>query len=91
MKQTLFLIVFFLILVATGFIWYRSAPGQEGGVSPGGESEIRLTELRRLKTIQLDTSIIRDPFFGSLELPAEAAAAPEGATSAGRVNPFLPF
>lgn len=91
MKQTIFLIFFFLILAATGLVWYRSVPADKESIQATGETGVRLTELRRLKTLKLDTSVLRNPFFVSLQLPAEAINIEQSSISSGRVNPFFPF
>lgn len=91
MKQTIFLIFFFLILAVTGFVWYRSVPVEEESRQITGETGVRLTELRRLKTLKLDTSVLRNPFFVSLQLPSETINIEQSRVSAGRANPFLPF
>lgn len=91
MKQTILTISLFLILAATGFVWYRAAPVEDESRPITGEAGVQLTELRRLKTLKLDTSVLRDPFFVSLQFPAEATGVEQGGVSAGRANPFLPF
>lgn len=92
-KQTIILVVLVIAFGGTGFVWYRylqtRTPAAE--ISPetraAAEDSLNLSELRRLKTLQLDTSVLRDPFFRSLELPS-ATPAPE--ITPGNPNPFLP-
>ena len=61
--------------------------------------EQELADLRRLKDLQLDTSILKNPFLQSLEplktpppfLPSQTGTTTPSFTTPGRPNPFLPF
>lgn len=92
-RQTIMLIVLVIVFGISGFLWYRylrtRAPATETTAETRAAAEglLDLTELRRLKTLQLDTSVLRDPFFRSLELPS-VTPAPE--ITPGNPNPFLP-
>lgn len=58
-----------------------------------------LADLRRLKELQLDTSILKNPFLQSLEplrIPPPVGGQPGATTTPtlttpGRSNPFVPF
>lgn len=52
--------------------------------------ESELVDLRRLKNLHLDTSILQSPFLKSLEAP-RTLPKDTGTTTPGRANPFLPF
>lgn len=86
-RQTILLIVFFLALAGTAYVWISNISSQksEESEAPPGEFESRLFELRRLKDINLDTSILEDPFFQSLNRPQEI---PPPSVDIGRDNPF---
>jgi len=90
-RQLIFFILFLLILLGTGYIWIQYA---KEGRAPVEEEKIdfegRLSQLRKLKNLKLDTSILEDSFFQSLELPGESAVpATEPAGTKGRINPYL--
>ncbi|QQG45675.1 MAG: hypothetical protein HYW89_02020 [Candidatus Sungiibacteriota bacterium] len=86
-QTTLLIIVFIIIVAATGYLWFGlSGPAVEN--AGGEEFSVRLAELRRLKNLQLDTSVLEDQFFRSLELPQET---PLPEVKIGRINPFAPF
>lgn len=89
MKQAILIFFIFLLLGAVGYLWLKYTPNPGDSNSVSGQAGIRLIELRRLKTLKLDTSVLRDPFFSSLQIPPETTE--QGKVSAGRVNPFLPF
>lgn len=89
-RDSFLILILILIFAATAYIWYsypRSSPPVAEAI-PADELTVRLEELRRLKTIKLDTSIFEDRFFQSLVLP-KAPVQPE--VKVGRPNPFLPF
>ncbi len=90
-KLTIFVIL--VVVAALGVIWYfyfyspaAIGPGEEAAAVQS-EFEARLADLRRLKNLQIDTSVLRDEFFQSLAYPA---ISPSEVTP-GRPNPFLPF
>ena len=92
MRQIIFTIILIVLALGTGYLWYNfsSQPPQEEVAKPG-LSGTRLTELRRLKTLQLDVSILKDPLFVSLQHPLEILGTEVIQAQVGRVNPFLPF
>jgi hypothetical protein len=92
MRQIIFTIILIILIAATGYLWYNSSPqsSTEEAIKPV-LSGSRLTELRRLKTLQLDVSILKDPLFASLQHPLEILGTEVIQIQAGRVNPFLPF
>lgn len=79
------------VLGVGGYFWYvRVPPDSEASSTNAAIAEFqeKLGELRRLTSVDLDTSILQDPFFRSLK--------PETATDTvlitpGRSNPFVPF
>lgn len=94
-KQRLFLIVFVVLLFLIAAVWWYQK--RETTVLPSaqelGAIDQRFKELIALvETIQritLDTSLLRDTRFSSLErVPFSASSTPE---EAGRINPFAPF
>lgn len=93
-RQTIFILVFIIIVGSIAYVWYRytqSLPQQER-VETGGSFGTRLSELRRLKDLQLDVSLFQDTFFKSLQAPETIAGEKIGGqTKTGRDNPFLPF
>lgn len=103
-KQTLIILIILVTLGGAGiwFFYFQSsgptpATDAEIGASDAGnvssdpdvqKIERELADLRRLKDLQLDTSILKNPFLQSLEaFPVQNA----GTTTPGRPNPFLPF
>jgi hypothetical protein len=95
-KQRLLWIIFAILLfLIAGVWWYRSGRGQTALPSPQelGAIDQRFKELielvETLQRITLDTSILQDTRFSSLErIPFSAEVAPE---ESGRANPFAPF
>lgn len=93
-RQLILTIVLIAALGGTGYIWYQYSQTTEVIPKPEFSEktdhlEERLSELRRLKTLRIDTSIVEDPFFKSLGTPQEAINQPE--VKSGRPNPFLAF
>ena len=97
-RQTLIIatIVVALIGAGTWFFYFRpSSPAAEDTTvssSPDVQRiEQELANLRRLKDLHIDTSILKNPFLQSLE----ALSTPQTGTTThptpGRANPFLPF
>ena len=99
MKHITLIAVVVLVLGGGFFIWQRSTPEEEPIQISNPELEATINNLRRLKTIQLDTSLFEDPFFASLALPTTeplGSLDQDGSlipfpTKQGRPNPFLPF
>ncbi|MBI4225185.1 MAG: hypothetical protein HY617_02550 [Candidatus Sungbacteria bacterium] len=102
-RQTL-IIVIIIVLGAAGlwFFFFQSSPDEAGT----GEEQVfvssnpdvqrieqELSDLRRLKDLHIDTSILKNPFLQSLEPPRipSATTGTSTATTRGRPNPFLPF
>lgn len=80
-----------LALLGTVFVWWRylsigGAPAATETVPDEFENE--LAEIRRLKDLKLDTGILQDDFFKSLEAPPVVDVTN---VQTGRENPFLPF
>ena len=93
-RQNIFLIIFILLLAGLGYFWYQNAkispPGEEKAGS--SELEIRLSELRRLKDLKLDTTLFQNPLFRKLEASTkEVPSTPASVLKPGRSNPFIPF
>lgn len=88
--RTILVILFLLLVAGGGYFWYQYSPSAPEGEA-GKETSSPLAELQRLKTLQLDTLILRDSFFKSLSLPNEVSDLINASTTAGRSNPFLPF
>lgn len=89
MKNNLFLLLTLLIFVAIGYVLYRYA-GTTTPVAEINEAEFetRISQLRRLKNLQLDTSILEDKFFQNLPSPNDAVVTDP---PRGRINPFASF
>lgn len=90
-RNTLQLILIFVVIIIAGYYGFSYFKGsgadiEENTVMP--QLQARLEELRRVKTIKLDTSIFQDSFFKSLTLPKPI---PQPEVKFGRDNPFLPF
>jgi len=96
-RQIIFTAILIVLVLGTGFVWYYYLPEltlsletngpQAGATQPVGA---RLIELRRLKTLELDVSILKDKSFATLNYTGEVLPAEE-VSATGRVNPFLPF
>lgn len=91
MRQTIFSILFIVLIVATGFVWLRyvrtTSPAEQP-VGTSAEENDRLNQYRQLKNFKPDISILQDPRFQALTRPGAAAAT---TTKGGRDNPFAPF
>ena len=91
MRSIISILIVLLILGGGGFLWYQSRQTQNGATSVEEERariEQRLQELRKLKNLTLDTSVLNDPVFNSLKpiIPSDAAE-----PTYGRRNPFQAF
>lgn len=93
-RQLIFIGIFILVLGGTAYIWYQysqSISVPEASVAQDDFS-VQLSELRRLKNLELDTSIMDDSFFRSLDLPpgVQEQSVTQREVS-GRANPFISF
>ena len=91
-RQTIILIVVLLVLGGGGYLWYQSRQTVSSEISEIDTAivklEARMAEIRQLKTITLDTSVLSDPFFTSLR---DITGATTSVAEPGRNNPFAPF
>lgn len=104
-RQTLIIIIVAVAVGAAGlwFFYFQSSSSTEPGMSANisfsssnpdvQRIEQELADLRRLKDLQLDTGILKNPFLQSLELPRipPQSIGTTTVTTSGRPNPFLPF
>ncbi len=87
-RNTLFSLVLVALLGVIGYTWYGylgATPETEGESASFSKT---LAEIRRLKTLDLDTSLFQDRFFLDLVEPQEI---PQPEITPGRENPFAPF
>mgnify|MGYP001582343910 CR=1 FL=1 len=109
MNLRMIIIIAIVILLAGAGAWFyyfQAKSSVEQALSPAQTViadiqtiERELADLRRLKTIQLDTAVLKDPFLQSLQSPQMLLSADPLATSAppsrnitpGRPDPFIPF
>lgn len=93
-RQTILLIIALVALGSTGYLWVRYSklrPAQDLDVKKEKSDEYTerlLSEVKRLRKVQLDTSLFQDRLFQSLKEPP---APLETAVTPGRTNPFAPF
>lgn len=87
-RNTLFSFLFIGLLVLIGYMWYGYLAAPAGTGEERASFAKSLAEVRRLKNLELDTSIFQDRFFLDLEEPQEV---PEPEVTPGRENPFAPF
>lgn len=90
-RQLILIVLLIAVLGVGGYFWYVRVPvNPEGSASNVAIAEFqqKLGEMRRLTSIDLDTSILQDPFFRSLKLET---ATDTVLTTPGRANPFVPF
>ena len=95
-KQTIFILIFIIIVAATGFLWYRyyrQSPAVIAGESEKTPEELEeeLSRAKRLKGLQIDISVFQDKFFKSLEVGTSTQFGVALGEKPGRPNPFLPF
>lgn len=102
-RQTLIVIIVVVVFGGAGlwFFYFQSSASTELGANISFSSsnpdvqriEQELADLRRLKDLQIDTSILKNPFLQSLEAPriSPPSFQNNGTTTPGRPNPFLPF
>lgn len=89
-QQPILLILFIVVIAVTAYMFFQDAPDQTVLAADPAirELEARLVELRRINTISFDTSVLKDNFFRSLDLPP---IPPPPDIKIGRANPFIPF
>ncbi len=88
-RSTFFSFILLLIMGAAGYAWYRYFQAPPAEVAGDRARLTRtLADVRRIKNLELDTSIFEDRSFRALE-PLRAIAEPE--ITPGRDNPFAPF
>lgn len=108
-RKTLIITVALLAVAGIWFFFFRSSPAEDGisttnigfvSSNPDVQRiEQELADLRRLKDLQIDTNILKNPFLQSLEpvrTPPSSGFQNNGTTTPsyrtpGRPNPFLPF
>lgn len=89
-------IILTLLSLAMLYLWFGKGSGAPAPSENDEEvptiAEERLELLRRLKDLNLDTSILNDEKFKTLLSQEELVATPPIQTvTPGRINPFLPF
>lgn len=92
MRQPIFIILFLIILGGAGYYWYQnsgtSAPETALPAEQESLTSITPAMLQRLKSLQLDVTLFKDPFFQKLKpLPTDTSSE----VLPGRNNPFAPF
>lgn len=97
MRQTILSLILVLLLLASGYLWFRffrdgSAPA--AGVASEAVDE-RIAQYRHIKNLKPDTALFADPLFNSLKsatpLSQGSPTSAGGRTIYGRTNPFSPF
>lgn len=93
-RQNILIVVLILALAGVGYFFFMGSEQNTPTVAETSNNvevqfQERLTQLRRLKTLQFDTSVLRDPFFGSLA--TQGILIQPSSEVTGRTNPFLPF
>ena len=91
-RQLIFVVIFILILAVGGYYLYQnsslsSTPAPTDTAGGSDDVEARLADLRRLKDLKLDTSILQNRFFLSLQSLRTASTSD---VRTGRQNPFIP-
>ena len=81
MRQTILTIILVILLLASGFIWFR-ASRQAGPAAPSiaAEGSERFRQYQHLKNLKPDIGIFADPFFRSLEATVPSGGPPSLAT-----------
>ena len=90
MKQNILTIIFIVFLLGTGYVWYQYARSVSAPESLDAAADVSgtLDRVRRLKTLQLETSVFQDPALKILK-PLPRKDRPS--VIPGRENPFVPF
>lgn len=91
-RQFILIIILLIAVVATALVFYFNyyQNSSETTAPITQEPRGRLAELRRIKNLDLDTPVLKDPKFVSLEEFSVEAQLKEDSVP-GRPNPFLPF
>lgn len=87
-RSTIFSFVFLLIIGAVGYMWYNYLEAPAGGEAERARFTKAFAEVRRLKSLELDTSLFQERFFRDLQAPVEVS---QPDVPLGRENPFAPF
>ena len=90
-SRNIVLIILILAITIGGYVWYtRQTVDVQATLQSDTvlQFERALVDMRRLKEVTLDTSVLSDPFFRSLIIPTPV---PDPSVIPGRPNPFLPF
>lgn len=96
MRQTVLSILLIVLILAAGFLWFRSrrsasVPAER---APGAVSE-QIAQYRHLKNLKPDTGMFADPLFRSLQPAGPRPERPLGSGGQplpiGRPNPLTPF
>lgn len=87
-RQSIMTIIFFVILVAIGFVWFQFGRSPAPTSAPTDQMP-ELSDVRRLREVKLDLSILKDARFTSLE--EFSVGIDLTGLVAGRKNPFLPY
>lgn len=87
-RNNIFTVLFAVLIGAIGYIWYFYWQSPEEVVVPDQSFTRSITQLNRLRTIDIDTTIFQDPVFKSLEAPPSPI---EAEVTPGRLNPFVNF
>jgi len=90
-RQTIFLLLLIVVLAAGAYYWLKSsssAPSEPETDPALEEIENKISDVRRLKTIEFNTSVMQDEVFRSLQ---DFATGTEAIIPAGRKNPFAPL
>ena len=101
-RQNLIILIIVLVFAGAG-IWFfyfqSSSPAADQAADTSSDPDVQhveqeLVNLRRLKDLRLDTSILQNPFLKSLEVPrtiSQKTGTSTAYATPGRSNPFLPF
>ena len=94
-KQIILIVILLVAVGATAYVLLAkqgsdpAIPSTENA-SQNGKFGTQIQNLRRIKTLQINTSIFSNPIFQSLTTDV-APSIDTGSIQKGRQNPFLPF
>lgn len=91
MRKNILTIIFVVAIVIVGFVWYnfaRPTREEEKTESEYHEFLVQVSAAREIEKTEIDTSILNDPFFKSLESAPETTIPP---SNPGKKNPFVPL